>query len=175
MAFAPFGVLCGGKLRTDQEEEKRRSTGEKGRNMPWMGGWERTPEEKTACDALEKVRAEVGATSITAGMLLISDYGLFLNLNYLLGVVAIAYVLHKAPFVFPVMGGRKPEQMLSNVEALDVALADEQMAFLDNIKPLDVGFPNFMIVSSLNFLLDVHLSKLSLGRWDSLPSGLVVV
>jgi hypothetical protein len=67
MAFAPFAVLCGGKLRSDEEEEKRKKSGEKGRLMPWMTGWERTPDEKKVCDALEKVRAQVGAKHITAG------------------------------------------------------------------------------------------------------------
>jgi aryl-alcohol dehydrogenase-like predicted oxidoreductase len=68
MALAPFGVLCGGKLRSDEEEEKRKKSGEKGRHMPWMTSWERTPEEKKVCDALDKVRAEVGAKSLTSGM-----------------------------------------------------------------------------------------------------------
>ncbi|KAJ2931099.1 hypothetical protein H1R20_g5993, partial [Candolleomyces eurysporus] len=125
MALAPFGVLCGGKLRSDEEEERRKKSGEKGRNMPWMTSWERTPEEKKVCDALDKVRAEVGAKSLTS--------------------VAIAYVLHKAPFVFPIIGGRKPEQIIANIEALDISLTDEQIAFLDTAKPLDPGFPNFMI------------------------------
>lgn len=30
LALAPWNVLAGGKLRTDEEEEKRRQTGEKG-------------------------------------------------------------------------------------------------------------------------------------------------
>jgi aryl-alcohol dehydrogenase-like predicted oxidoreductase len=54
--------------------------------------------------------------------------------------------MHKAPFVFPVIGGRKPEQIIANIEALDISLTDEQIAFLDTAKPLDPGFPNFMIV-----------------------------
>lgn len=65
MALAPWNVLAGGKLRTDEEEERRRNTGEKGRTM--MGGWERTPEEKKMSAALEKVAKEVGVKSITAG------------------------------------------------------------------------------------------------------------
>lgn len=67
MALAPFAVLCGGKLRSDEEEEKRKKSGEKGRHMPWQTQWERTAEEKQVCDALEKVRAEVNAKSLTSG------------------------------------------------------------------------------------------------------------
>ncbi|KAF5335278.1 hypothetical protein D9611_011761 [Ephemerocybe angulata] len=125
MALAPFSVLHGGKLRSDAEEEARRTSGEKGRHMPWQTQWERTPEEKAVCDKLEKVREEVGVKSLSS--------------------VAIAYVMHKAPFVFPVLGGRKPSQILANIEALDISLSDAQIAFLDGAKPLDPGFPNFMI------------------------------
>lgn len=67
MALAPFGVLCAGKLRSDEEEERRKASGELGRNMPWSGGWERTAEEKKVCEHLEKVRVEVGAKSLTSG------------------------------------------------------------------------------------------------------------
>ena len=67
MALAPWKVLARGKIRTDEEEERRRQTGENGRgttNLPW----ERTEQEKTVCKALEKVAAEVGAKHITAGI-----------------------------------------------------------------------------------------------------------
>ena len=49
-------------------------------------------EEKTVSAALEKVAAELGE-----GVSLCS--------------VAIAWALHKAPYVFPIAGGRKPEQL----------------------------------------------------------------
>lgn len=66
MALAPWNVLAGGKIRTDEEEEKRRQTGENGRQ--WAGrSWERSEEEKKVCKALEKVAAEVGAKHITSG------------------------------------------------------------------------------------------------------------
>ncbi|TFK27870.1 arylalcohol dehydrogenase [Coprinopsis marcescibilis] len=126
MAFAPFGVLASGRLRSSAEEERRQQSGENGRPAGLSGaGWKRSPEEKAVCDALEKVQAEVGAKSLTA--------------------VAIAYVMHKAQFVFPVVGGRKPEQLEANIEALEISLTAEQMEYLDNAKPLDVGFPNSLI------------------------------
>ena len=65
MALAAFMVLGGGKIRTDAEEERRRATGEKGRE--WHGPWERTEDERKVCTALEKVAGEVGAKNITAG------------------------------------------------------------------------------------------------------------
>ena len=69
MALAPWNVLCGGKIRSDEEEEKRRQTGEKGRTLAIVPtSWERNEKEKAVCKALEKVAAEVGAKHITSGI-----------------------------------------------------------------------------------------------------------
>lgn len=66
LALAPWGVLAGGRIRSDEEEERRRESGEKGRQ--WNGpDWERTEDEKKVCKALEQVAKEVGARNITAG------------------------------------------------------------------------------------------------------------
>ena len=89
--------------------------------------WERTEEERKMSSALEKVAKEVGTESITA--------------------VAIAYLMHKTTHVFPLVGGRKVEHLLSNVEALKISLSDEQIAFIESIIPFDPGFPSTMIVS----------------------------
>ncbi|KAF9255752.1 arylalcohol dehydrogenase [Marasmius fiardii PR-910] len=124
MALAPWGVLDGGKLRTDAEEQKRKETGENGRSM-MTESWERTPEQVALSRALEKVAQEVGAKSITS--------------------VAIAYVMQKTTNVFPIIGGRKVEQLEQNLEALDITLSPEQVKFLESQVPFDVGFPVSMI------------------------------
>ncbi|EED79552.1 candidate aryl-alcohol dehydrogenase [Postia placenta Mad-698-R] len=123
MALTMWGVLASGHIRTDEEEERRRQTGEKGRTV--MGPWERTPDEKKMCDALVVVAKQVGAKNITA--------------------VAIAYTMHKAPYVFPIVGGRKVEHLMDNVEALGISLTREQISYLDGILPFDKGFPNTLI------------------------------
>ena len=61
-------------------------------------------------------------------------------------LVAIAYVLHKTPYVFPIVGGRKVEHLKQNVQALDISLSPEQIGRIDGAKPFDVGFPHNMIV-----------------------------
>jgi aryl-alcohol dehydrogenase-like predicted oxidoreductase len=66
VALAPFGVLAAGKIRTDEEEERRRQSGEKGRVI-MNPNWERNETEKKVCKALEKVAGEVGAKNIGAG------------------------------------------------------------------------------------------------------------
>lgn len=55
--------------------------------------------------------------------------------------------MHKARYVFPIIGGRKVEHLLSNLEALDLSLTDEHIALLESAVPFNVGWPNNMIVS----------------------------
>jgi aryl-alcohol dehydrogenase-like predicted oxidoreductase len=50
--------------------------------------------------ALEKVAKEIGAKHITA--------------------VAIAYLMQKTPYVFPIIGGRKVEQLEANMESRSI-------------------------------------------------------
>ncbi|KAK7036210.1 aryl-alcohol dehydrogenase [Favolaschia claudopus] len=117
IALTLFGVLAEGRIRTDAEEERRRAAGVNGRTT--HGPWERNEDERKMCKALEGVAGEVGAKHITA--------------------VAIAYTLHKAPYVFPIIGGRNPEQLLANIEALDIELSEKQMRYIDGILPFDKG------------------------------------
>ncbi|KAJ7926984.1 NADP-dependent oxidoreductase domain-containing protein [Mycena leptocephala] len=116
-----FRVLGGGKLSTDAEEERRRASGENGRAV--HGPWERTEDKKKMCTALEVVAQQSGNNP----------------------AVAIAYTMAKAPFVHPIIGGRTPEQLMANLEALDITLTDEHLAYIDCILPFDKGFPtNFV-------------------------------
>ncbi|KAF9012087.1 arylalcohol dehydrogenase [Hymenopellis radicata] len=122
MALAPWGVLATGKLRSDEEEQKRKETGEGGRSLLLSGPWERNEEEIKMSRALQKVATEVGAKSITS--------------------IAIAYVMHKTTNVFPIIGGRKVEHLKGNLEALDVSLSPEQIKYIDSINQFDPGFPH---------------------------------
>ncbi|KAJ7499686.1 Aldo/keto reductase [Mycena latifolia] len=144
LALAPWNVLAAGKFRTDAEEEKRRATGEKGRTLI-DPKWERSEDEKKMSQALEKVAGEVGTTSITA--------------------VAIAYLLQKVPYVFPIIGGRKVEHLLSNVEALDISLSTEQIAFLESVVPFDPGFPVTMIGDGTKYSMLMQ----TVGALDKAP------
>ncbi|KAF8489967.1 NADP-dependent oxidoreductase domain-containing protein [Russula emetica] len=144
LALAPWGVLGGGKIRSNAEEARRKESGEKGRTI-LNPNWERTPQEKKVCDILEEIAKEVHCESITA--------------------VAIAYHLQKAPYVFPIIGGRKVEQFQGNLAALDIPLTPEQVKRIESAAPFDPGFPNKMIGdgSSTNFFLS------SVGNLDNIP------
>ncbi|KAL0568579.1 putative aryl-alcohol dehydrogenase aad14 [Marasmius crinis-equi] len=116
MALAPWGVLAGGKIRSDVEEQRRTESGEEGRKL--RGPWQRTPEQVAISHALGKVAEEV---------------------------VAIAYVMQKTTHVFPIIGGRKVEHLEQNLEALDITLTPEQIHYLESQVPFDIGFPLSMI------------------------------
>ncbi|KAE9408677.1 Aldo/keto reductase [Gymnopus androsaceus JB14] len=124
LALAPWSVLAAGKLRTDAEEQRRKESGENGRAFPGSD-WERTEDEAKMSRALEKVAKDIGAKSISA--------------------VAIAYVMQKTPHVFPIIGGRKVENLVANLEALELTLSDAQIKELESVLPFDVGFPTTMI------------------------------
>lgn len=125
MALAPWDVLAAGKIRTDEEDKARYEAGAKGRFISADGKWERGEKEIKIVRALEKVQAEIGAGSIQA--------------------VAIAYHMQKTPYVFPMIGGRRIENLKKNIEAIDLELSPEHIAFLESVLEFDVGFPNWMI------------------------------
>ena len=119
MGLAPWGALGGGEFKTKKQREAMKASGEAGRNM-------RGPTEKhlLLTDKLEAI-ANKKKTAITS--------------------VALAYVMHKAPYVFPIVGGRKIDHLKGNIEALSLELNAEEMADIDSAVPFDIGFP-------LNFL-----------------------
>ncbi len=124
MAIAPWDVLGGGKFQSKKALEARKANGESLRGL--ISGTEQTEEERRISEALEKVAGEIGEeTSITA--------------------VALAYVMAKASHVFPIVGGRKVEHLKDNIKALSIRLTDEQIAYLESVKPFDLGFPGNFI------------------------------
>ena len=66
--------------------------------------------------------------------------------------IALAYVMHKAPYVFPIVGGRKVEHIKANIDALSVELSDQEVNEIDDAEPFDVGFP-------MNFLFETPKQK----------------
>lgn len=61
--------------------------------------------------------------------------------------------MHKTPYVFPIIGGRKIEHLKQNVQALDVSLSPEQIQRIESAKPFDLGFPHNIIVRTLYAVL----------------------
>lgn len=155
LALAPWNVLAAGKLRTDAEEERRLKSGEGGRTV-FSDDWKRDENEKKMSAALEKVAKEVGTEHITA--------------------VAIAYVMQKTPYVFPIIGGRKIEHLMANIDALKISLSAEQMEYIESIIPFDPGFPNNLFVSSPLFCVPLLFLTYFITQGDgSRPSPFGVI
>ncbi|KAH8648431.1 norsolorinic acid reductase [Xylariales sp. PMI_506] len=84
--------------------------------------------------------------------------------------VALAYVSSKAPYVFPIVGGRTVEHLRQNIEGLTVKLSDDDIKEIEGAIPFDVGFPS-------NFLYGPnppeHPNKVNLlsmgGTYDYVP------
>ncbi|EHK18836.1 uncharacterized protein TRIVIDRAFT_44178 [Trichoderma virens Gv29-8] len=122
MALAPWDVLGGGKFQTKKALEER---AKKGEGLRSTRGNDQNEDERKFSEALEKVASEHGIESITA--------------------IALAYVRAKATRVFPMVGGRKIEHLRDNIQALSIKLSQEQVAYLESVKPFEIGFPNNFI------------------------------
>lgn len=60
---------------------------------------------------------------------------------------SLAYVLHKSPYVYPVIGGRTMEQLDGNIAALLLKLSAEDIEKIEDAYPFDAGFPlNFLFM-----------------------------
>lgn len=123
MALAPWDVLGGGKFQSKKAIEERKKNNEGLRRI--TGDGSQTEQEVKISEALEKVASQHGDVSVTA--------------------VALAYVMQKTPYVFPIIGGRKVEHLKDNIKALSIHLTDKQIEELESVSPLDVGFPNNFI------------------------------
>jgi aryl-alcohol dehydrogenase-like predicted oxidoreductase len=116
MALAPWGAIGGGGFKTKAQREANESGGRK-MQISVIGN------EAKVSDALEKIATSKAAdTPITS--------------------VALAYVMHKSPYVFPIVGGRKKEHLKSNIEALGLRLTDEEIREIDDAYGFDMGFPH---------------------------------
>ena len=62
--------------------------------------------------------------------------------NTTLQSVALAYLMHKAPHVFPVVGGKSIEQMKQNIAAMELSLSKEEIERIDDATPFDRGWPH---------------------------------
>lgn len=117
MALTPWGVLGQGTFRTKAQREALKE-GE-GRQS-----WRPPPkDQEKVVDKLEEVANRHGVSMQS---------------------IALAYVWHKTPYVFPILGGRKIDQLKSNIDALGIKLSREEMDEIDMAtgEPFDLGWPN---------------------------------
>lgn len=63
--------------------------------------------------------------------------------------VAIAYLMQKQPYVFPILGGNTINQLKGNIQALQLKLSDAQIKEIEDAVPFELGFPFKHIVSQI--------------------------
>ncbi|MDX8144334.1 aldo/keto reductase [Lentzea sp. BCCO 10_0061] len=59
--------------------------------------------------------------------------------------VALAWSVRRPGVTAPVIGARTPEQLLGNLDALEVELTGEQVARLDEVSAIDLGYPHDLL------------------------------
>lgn len=120
MALAPWGVLGGGKFKTEAQRQEAKKDGR--------------AVQPSETDILVSKALEAVAK----------------RKNTLVTSVALAYVCSKANYVFPIVGGRTVEHLKGNIEALNVRLSEGDIKEIDEAVPFDLGFPlNFIFGASL--------------------------
>ena len=135
MGMTPWGALGGGNFKSEKQRKVAKAEGQ-GRNaMP------ATEREIKVSKVLEKIADRKG-TLITS--------------------VALAYVMHKAPYVFPVIGGRKVDHLKGNIEALSLELSKAELDEIEGAAEFDQGFP-------LNF---IGMGKRVMGPQDVIFSAI---
>lgn len=121
MALIPYGAVGGGKFQTAKALKERES------NDPGRKG-ETSDAYKAVSTKLEAVAEAKEAT---------------------LHNVVLAYVMQKAPYVFPLVGTRTLKHLKDAVEGLRVNLSDDDLHQIDQAGPFDPKFPHTFLCGSL--------------------------
>lgn len=93
--------------------------------------------------------------------------------NTIITSVALAYVLHKTPYVFPIIGGRKVDHLKGNIEALKIRLSEDDINEIEDAYPFDIGFPQTFLGGPKGVKTpgDVPLMSVSGRQEHVLPLG----
>ncbi|CAG8211108.1 unnamed protein product [Penicillium olsonii] len=122
MSVCAYGSLGQGRFQTEASMRERENTNTGRQSKP------PTPVEKSVSKVLEQiaVKKDIHVTG-----------------------VAMAYILHKAPFVFPIVGGRKVDHLEGNIDALGVSLEGEEIEQIEASHEFDPGFPHTFLSGTL--------------------------
>ncbi|KAF8513338.1 Aldo/keto reductase [Hysterangium stoloniferum] len=153
LVLAPWGVVGRHHIMTNAEEERRRRTGE--RAVVVTGSPHRIPGNvlltKSKFAERSKELFEIGAKHFTS--------------------VSIAYVMHVAPYVVPIIGRRKTECLEANIKALDLTVTSAHIKLLEDVIPFDLGFPYSLIIrgegTTDSFIVNVASHS---DRWQQVPA-----
>ncbi len=121
MGLIPWGTLGQGRFQTEAAFKAREV------NNPG-----RKTKPKKVEKAVSKVLEELGEKKSTK-----------------LTSIALAYVMNKAPYVFPIVGCRTLEQLKSNIDALEISMSGEEIDEIEKACHFDPGFPHTLLSGTL--------------------------
>jgi aryl-alcohol dehydrogenase-like predicted oxidoreductase len=121
MAICPYSPLNQGRFQTKEGFEKREKDNNQGRNFI----------STSALDKQVSAVLELLAHQRKDGTELLH--------------FALAFVLQKTPYVFPIIGGREVEHLTSNIKALEVTLTTEEIEAIEDEYDFDHGFPTSLL------------------------------
>lgn len=106
---------------------------------PWgaLGGGAFKTEEQRKLQEGRKVQPNEGDVKISQVLEAVAK-----RKDSALTSIALAYVMHKTPHVFPIVGGRTKEHLKGNIDALKIHLSKEDIKEIDEAVPFDLGFPS---------------------------------
>jgi aryl-alcohol dehydrogenase-like predicted oxidoreductase len=138
----PFSVYQGrwSAASRDFEREIIPMCREEGMGLaPWgaLGGGAFKTDEQRKSEEGRKVPASENQIKVSKALEAIAH-----RKGTIITSVALAYVLHKAPYVFPIVGGRSVDHLKANIAALSLELSEEDINEIDGAVPFDIGFPN---------------------------------
>ena len=122
MALCPYGVLNQGRFQTREGFEERE------KHNPGRNFIPTSEHDKKVSAALEDIGNAKGVKLLD---------------------VALAYVMQKSVYVFPIVGCRKIDHIKGSIASLSVTLTDEEMAKVDSAYPFDFGFPHTFLSGSM--------------------------
>lgn len=122
MAIAPYGTLNQGRFQTSEGYAEREKSNE-GRNFVPI-----SQHDKDIAAHLEKIAQRKGTDLLK---------------------IALAYVMQKTPYVFPIVGGRKVDHIQGSIDALAVQLSDQDIKDIEEGYNFDPGFPHSFLSGTM--------------------------
>jgi len=106
---------------------------------PWgaLGGGNFKTEEQRQSQAGRQVKPTEDQIKVSKVLEAIAK-----RKNTIITSVALSYVMHKTPYVFPIVGGRTVDHLKQNIEALALSLSDADIQEIEGAVAFDLGFPH---------------------------------
>jgi aryl-alcohol dehydrogenase-like predicted oxidoreductase len=109
---------------------------------PWgaLGGGNFKTEEQRKAQEGRKVQPSEAQVKISNVLEAIAK-----RKDTIITSVALAYVMHKTAYVFPIVGGRTIDHLRQNIEALSLELSERDIEEIESAVSFDPGFPNTIL------------------------------